>query len=272
VDAEIYTDRQALTREKGYGTTTPVLTRASIYRWLEEPRDLVATVLAHVELDGAAVLDVGCGPGLYLRAVERDSARLLVGLDLSIGMVDATRQAVAAARVVNGDVQALPFPAAVFDVALAPHMLYHVPDIPAAVGELRRVLRDRGTLLAVANGAAHLAEMRAEVMAALADVTGDPAKEFRFFTDRFSMENGADLLGAAFTVETVPFRNRLVVPEAEPVVSYVDTMPNMYAYNFFAGAPWPDVLARFEQRVRERIERDGAWVTTTESCVFVCRR
>ena len=40
------------------------------------------------------------------------------------------------------------------DVALAMHMLYHVPDVPAAVAELRRIVkpggtRERGTFRAV---------------------------------------------------------------------------------------------------------------------------
>ena len=265
-----YTDREALNRPAGYGTPEPLMKRASIYDWLEEPRDLIATVLDLVELDGAAVLDVGCGPGLYLRAAARDSARLLVGLDLSVGMLEAARGDVAAASVVNGDVQALPFPDRAFDVVLAPHMLYHAADMAAAVAELRRVVQASGTLLAVANGAAHLDQLRRELMASLADLTGGPAGELRFFADRFGMENGADVLGACFAVETVPLRNRLVVPEPEPVVRYADSMANTYADTVFAAVGWSDLLARLEQRVREEIDRAGSWTTTTETCVFVC--
>jgi len=108
-------------------------------------------------------------------------------------------------------------------------------------------------------------------MGALADVTGGEPRPFETFTDRFSMTNGGEFLGAAFGVEMEPLRNRLVVPEPEPVVAYADTLPNMYSESLFAGAAWPDVLAGFERRVQRRIDRDGAWIDTTESCVFVCR-
>jgi len=265
------TDREALTRPQGYGTTAPLRARASVYAFLERKVDFVPWVLDHAEMDGAEVLDVGCGYGHYLAAAARDSARRLVGLDLSIGMATATRDEVPAAAVINGDAQALPLAGATFDVVLAPHMLYHVPDIPAAVAELRRVVRRNGVTLAVANGSAHLRQLRGEVMAAMAEVTGTEPRPFESFTDRFSMSNGGELLGAAFRVAVDPVRNRLVVPEPDPVVAYADTLPNMYSDSLFAGAAWPDVLAAFEQRVQERIDRDGAWVDTTESCVFVCR-
>ena len=45
------------------------------------------------------------------------------------------------------------------DVALAMHMLYHVPDIPAAVRELRRSTRPVGTVLASTNGTGSLSEV-----------------------------------------------------------------------------------------------------------------
>lgn len=37
------------------------------------------------------------------------------------------------------------------DVVLAMHMLYHVPDVPAPVAELRRIVKPGGTLLASTN-------------------------------------------------------------------------------------------------------------------------
>ena len=50
------------------------------------------------------------------------------------------------------DVAALPLRDGSFDVVLAAHMLYHVPDRRAAVSELRRVLVPAGVCIAVTNG------------------------------------------------------------------------------------------------------------------------
>jgi SAM-dependent methyltransferase len=54
------------------------------------------------------------------------------------------------------DVQELPFADGAFDVAVANHMLYHVPDPRLAAAELARVLRPGGVLLAATNGPRHL--------------------------------------------------------------------------------------------------------------------
>jgi ubiquinone/menaquinone biosynthesis C-methylase UbiE len=42
------------------------------------------------------------------------------------------------------DAQSLALRSGAFDAAIAPHMLYHVPDVQMAVRELRRVVRPRG--------------------------------------------------------------------------------------------------------------------------------
>jgi SAM-dependent methyltransferase len=72
-------------------------------------------------------------------------------------MVDAQRSKGIDAPV--GDVQELPFDDGEFDVAVAAWMLYHVPDLDRGLGELGRVLRPGGTLVAVTNGVDHLAEL-----------------------------------------------------------------------------------------------------------------
>ncbi|HEX6422912.1 MAG TPA: class I SAM-dependent methyltransferase [Acidimicrobiales bacterium] len=51
------------------------------------------------------------------------------------------------------DAWQLPVRDGCFDVVLAAHMLYHVPDIDRALRDIRRALRPSGTALLVANGA-----------------------------------------------------------------------------------------------------------------------
>ncbi len=95
------------------------------------------------------VLDCGCGAGEYVRAlVERGADAFGVEIDprkLAGGCVPA--EAALAARLSTGDLEALAFPDASFDVALANEVLEHVPDDRAALVELRRVLRTGGRLL-----------------------------------------------------------------------------------------------------------------------------
>ena len=45
------------------------------------------------------------------------------------------------------DIQDIPFPDHCFDVVIANHMLYHVPDLTKAISEVHRVLRTDGKFL-----------------------------------------------------------------------------------------------------------------------------
>lgn len=118
---------------------------------------LVDWMLASVDIrPDARVLDVGCGGGETLRAVARLAPDgFVTGLDYSADMVALARRrnaaAIAAGRVevVEGDVAALPFPDAGFDVVLGVETFYFWPDPLAGLREIRRVLRPGGTLALV---------------------------------------------------------------------------------------------------------------------------
>ena len=86
------------------------------------------------------VLDVGCGNGTYLwllgqRAAHGAGIRLRpVARHAPVGRDRTAMLGVC-------DAQQLPFPDAAMDAVLAMHMLYHVPDRPRGLAEMRRVLR-----------------------------------------------------------------------------------------------------------------------------------
>ena len=81
-----------------------------------------------------------------------------------------------------------PFGDAQFDVVIAAHMLYHVPDVDTAVQEFARVLKPNAYALVVLNGKDHLREMRRLIGASLRDLVGTdyivPAREHRTLHDR----------------------------------------------------------------------------------------
>ncbi|MFE0905221.1 class I SAM-dependent methyltransferase [Streptomyces rochei] len=117
------------------------------------PDDGPAYTAAVAELglsDGARVLDAGCGTGRALpplRAAVGPSG-LVVGADLTPAMLQA---AVRAGRDRDGrlllaDVAALPLRSRSLDAVFAAGLVAHLPDPPANLRELARVVRPGGVL------------------------------------------------------------------------------------------------------------------------------
>jgi SAM-dependent methyltransferase len=141
-----------------YASERGLVGRISVYRFAQgpDPRGIALEALA--ETAPRQVLEVGCGIGDFTERVAAELGAELVAVDQSNRMVELARARGIDARV--ADVQALPFPDASFDAVLAAWMLYHVPDVGQALGEIRRVLRPDGRLVAVTNSSQHLAELR----------------------------------------------------------------------------------------------------------------
>ncbi|MBI3086892.1 MAG: methyltransferase domain-containing protein, partial [candidate division NC10 bacterium] len=104
---------------------------------------------------GEAVLDLGCGAGLdaLLAAQLVGPAGRVAGIDLSpemLAVAEAGRAEAGLPQVEfrEASVEALPFPDASFDVALSNGVLNLIPDKPAALREIFRVLRPGGRLQA----------------------------------------------------------------------------------------------------------------------------
>lgn len=98
------------------------------------------------DIDGARVLDYGCGHGMASVVLARSGARV-TGFDLSAGYVaEARRRAVAnevVADFVQADAEDLPFANGSFDAVWGCAILHHL-DLRRAGAELRRVLRPGG--------------------------------------------------------------------------------------------------------------------------------
>jgi SAM-dependent methyltransferase len=210
------------------------------------------------------VLDVGCGNGIYVRAfVKRGHRGPRVAVDLSAEML----QLVSDAAVVPADVQSLPFSSSSFDLVLAPHMLYHVPDIEVAASEIRRVLHPEGLFVAVTNSVSNLHELRALVEAAV----GTGWRMIQSSAQHFNLEGGAALLSSAF--ESVV---RLDCPPSHLVVTNVNVLTDYVAsvadpYETQLDVPWSEVVHRVSELASAAMSRDGELRLSTGVGAFVCR-
>jgi ubiquinone/menaquinone biosynthesis C-methylase UbiE len=96
---------------------------------------------------GELVLDAGCGTGWLAAGLRRAAPQVRVlGLDLSAGMLGRARAA-GAWPLVQADAQRLPLGDAGVDLVVSRGVLHHLPDVPAALAEWRRVLRPAGAVV-----------------------------------------------------------------------------------------------------------------------------
>jgi SAM-dependent methyltransferase len=236
--------------------------------WLHQDPyfDIIGWVLDLAGLaPGLRVLDAGCGNGLYLAGL-RERQVTAVGCDLSPGML----RAAAHPAVLNADLTALPLRDGAVDVALAIHMLYHVPDRPAALRELRRVTAPGGLGLAVTNGGRHTRVLRAMVEQAVRKET--PGWRMRVATEAFTAENAAAQLGAVFETVTLvrpPSNPPVVIRDAAVAADYVASLGTHYQDE--TAQPWPDVVADVQGQVQAVIDKQGAFVTSGDLAAFLCR-
>lgn len=100
---------------------------------------------------GAAVLDVGCGPGTITAELsERVAPGRVLGIDQSPEVIAKARAGVGEERsnlaFEVGDVYQLNFPDDTFDVVHAHQVLQHVDDPVGALREMRRVVKRNGVV------------------------------------------------------------------------------------------------------------------------------
>jgi SAM-dependent methyltransferase len=218
----------------------------------------------------ADILEVGAGPaGLWRENLDRLPADWRVTLtDLSQGMVTEQRVALrdhSAFQSAVADVEALPFSGGSFDLVIANHMLYHVPNRPKAIAELRRVLRPGGALLAATNGAHNMRELDDLIHAVTPDAV---SAEWRAsFRHPFTLENGGEQLASAFQdIEIRRYEDGLDVTEVEPLVAYILSIDTP-AFRL------PETQAAFQIRIRDLLAaHDGMFHITKSVGMFVARR
>ncbi len=256
-------------REKQYKDATNLNARIALHaRFARSEQPWYPWLAGQVDWPKEAdVLEVGCGPGLFWHSIAALLPPLRLTLtDLSPGMLDEARSVVDPVESIDlvgaeaCDAQDLPFPDASFDVVVANHMLYHVPQPTRAAVEIARVLRPTGVLLAATNGPLHL------------DVVADISREVfgwasvDFVGRRFGRTNGGPMLETAFSdVEWHGHSGRLVVDDPGAVIAYITSSSAAQEAN-------ASQLAALNEAVHERFEAaDGVVTISTDAGCFVAR-
>ena len=211
---------------------------------------------------GDSLLEVGCGNGsLWKGRLDRlpKGCRLTL-TDLSQGMLDAAREALGTPDFVTfaqADIQALPFPDACFDTVIANMMLYHVPDLDAALAQARRVLKPGGTFCCATYGEFGVSGFLAKNLAEF----GVTDALNHSFTKRTGVEPLRRFFG---DVRWAEYADALEVTEADDVADYLYSLTGMANLD---PARRPAIVAKLRG-----LMTDGVLRIPKEYGTFMCRQ
>ncbi len=205
----------------------------TLFATIADRYDLVTGLLSYgrdaawkrmlVDLSGAGpsvrALDLACGTGDIALALAARGARA-TGLDITIRMLQIARAKTASGARVDflaGDMMALPFPSAAFDLVTTGYGIRNVPRIEPALDEIARVLRPGGLLLSLdfdrpANGllrAVYLGYLTV-VGSALGWILHRDADTYRYIPESIKRYPGAS--GVATLLDRAGFTERRVIP------------------------------------------------------------
>ncbi|GLY96246.1 class I SAM-dependent methyltransferase [Actinoplanes sp. NBRC 103695] len=226
-------------------------------------KGFVEWVLDHIELGAVRdVLDAGAGVGRFALPVAHRLAGTparVVATDLFGGMLETIAEAAAEqglpVETQVADIQALPFGADGFDLVLANHVLYHLPDIDRGVRELARVTRPSGTLVATTNAD--------DIPVAVIDLHRAALERIGFAAEpeepsTFSLRNGERVLRRAYhDVRLHTFRDHQVFPDAAALVSAYRTTGRFRAASRRTEIDETGLVEAAEQVAAESVDRQG---------------
>jgi ubiquinone/menaquinone biosynthesis C-methylase UbiE len=112
-------------------------------RYCEEQEAKYKAALEGLHLEGSAVLDVGCGSGLFFSHMV-DIARLLVGVDVSQGLLKLAKERAKNfpnVYMVQADADNLPFKPGVFSHVFAFTVLQNMPNPRRTLEEFKLVAK-----------------------------------------------------------------------------------------------------------------------------------
>jgi SAM-dependent methyltransferase len=221
--------------------------------------ELAGHALAALE-GSPRVLDLGCGTGRFaVLAADRLGARVW-GVDRSAEMLHEARARPGAARVgwKQADAAHLPFKDGWFDAVHSHLVLHLVDDVPAAIGEIHRVLAPAGRVVVGTFASEHFREFFLNPY-----FPSIPAVDLARFPDPDALR--AELAAAGFLAAQVDRFDQPVTAEIQDVLErvrgrYISTLRLLGDAEYRAG------LARLEADAasgRERFDYTLRWALVT---------
>lgn len=212
--------------------------------------------------EGMSVLELGCGNGemwLGKDDIIKCCSRLVLS-DFSEGMINSAKEKLKDQTGIEYrmiDIQDIPFNDREFDVVIANMMLYHVPDLSRSLEEVKRVLKDDGTLYCATYGENGMME-NIELMF-------DDFPISSVYNYNFTLQNGETKLLRYFSyIQKLLYEDALEVTDVEDMIDYIYSLPG---FSDIQDLP-RDVL----RSVLEKNMHDGVLRVPKDYGMFVCKK
>ncbi|MFW9793698.1 MAG: class I SAM-dependent methyltransferase [Candidatus Thorarchaeota archaeon] len=112
--------------------------------------EMVHQILQGVNLGpDSLVLDVGCGTGNNTLLLAESTSARVVGLDISLGMLQKASAKMKHIPLVQAPADSLPFASNTFDFIFMTEVVHHLPDPGSSIEEIYRTLDKTGSLCIV---------------------------------------------------------------------------------------------------------------------------
>ncbi|NDJ62616.1 MAG: methyltransferase domain-containing protein [Chloroflexi bacterium] len=226
-------------------------------------------VLDRIEWRGdEVVLDVGAGTGTYYDSLRtRWPDVKYYGFDKSAGILKTHR---APATLAVADAEHLPFPDETFDVVMANHVLYHVPNIEQAISECRRVLKPDGLLVTATNSQHTMPEFQALFRRALILLSAPGHVYNQVPNNPFSLESGVPLLARQFyAVVRHDLPSAFVFPSIEPVMDYLQSWRSMREPELPGDIKWDELMVVVQDQIDRVMNHFGELIVNKISGVLI---
>jgi SAM-dependent methyltransferase len=259
--------------ERQFGTLDTLQTRIETHqRFSERQTDLDAESATAMQLAGdEAVLDIGCGPGVFLSYLREHGHRgHLAGLDQSEAMIAAARERDPAIDWIVGDATQLLVVEGEYDWVVARHVFQFIDDLEACLRAIGDLVGPDGALLAMTNSRRPwpmMWDLLQDALSAHGITTSD------HMVRDFSIETAPTALGTVFgQVDEVILDNAFIFTTPEPIATYLGTLlPSIDE------AREPEMRAALvtwmEREAAHRLNAmGGIWRDSKAVGLYVCRK
>lgn len=249
-----------------YATSHNLEARIAIHKYGVNPLNFWNWVWEHYNFcEGDRVLEVGCGTGLFWKEHYKQlpAQPQLILIDFSQSMIGKSRETLHPFLIhfAVADVESLSFHDRTFDHVVCHFMLYHASSQDAALREMIRVLKQRGSVGCLTVSKSH--------MKRLWDVGNEIDSNFRYesrMSHPFCEENAEDILTRYFaTIEKDVYKDTLQIDNSDVVIEYLHSV-----LDSAKEPPGKDFYQRYARYIKQEIVERGYFAVGKQSVFYKC--